>query len=422
MKETKFKQTELGKIPEDWEVVKLGEIANFETGKLDSHYAEENGMYPFFTCSPKPLRINSYSFDCEAVLLAGNNANGIFHLNYHNGKFDVYQRTYIVTPKDERLNLKYLYFHLYLTLNLLKDISQGTATKFLTMRIFNDLEVILPPIEEQKRIADILWRLDDKIELNQEMNKTLESFGQALFKHWFIDFEFPNENDKPYKSSGGEMVYSEDLEKEIPKGWEVKNLGDILTLLKDGSHNPPKRVDSGIKFLAGATNIKHFEILFDRCSYIKQEDYDKIHKYWTIETKDVLLTIVGTVGNVALVNKKDLPFSLQRSIAVLRAGPLISYLFLYFLLNTINFKNYLISRLNPTAQPGIYLGTLSKFKLCLPSNKIINIFDSIVELLVNKMQNNDVERKCLESIRNTLLPKLMSGKIRVKVPETEATV
>src|SRR3989344_8026921 len=98
--QTKFKQTEIGKIPKDWKVERFGELVNIQTGKLDSNAEETGGRFPFFTCAPNPLKINSYAFDCSAILLAGNNANGIFHINRYSGKFNAYQRTYVLTQKS----------------------------------------------------------------------------------------------------------------------------------------------------------------------------------------------------------------------------------------------------------------------------------------------------------------------------------
>jgi type I restriction enzyme S subunit len=92
----------------NWAITNLSDIVDIKTGKLDSNQADENGKYPFFTCAPNPLRINDFSFDTEAILLAGNNADGIFHLNYYRGKFNAYQRTYVITAKNQsKLNLRY---------------------------------------------------------------------------------------------------------------------------------------------------------------------------------------------------------------------------------------------------------------------------------------------------------------------------
>jgi type I restriction enzyme S subunit len=110
----------------------LSEICNFTTGKLDSNNAEAEGIYPFYTCAPEPLKINSFTFDGEYILLAGNNANGIFHLNYYNGKFDAYQRTYVISPKNRNeVELKYLYYALYLELK--KGLGSDLAYSFYNL-------------------------------------------------------------------------------------------------------------------------------------------------------------------------------------------------------------------------------------------------------------------------------------------------
>ena len=96
------KQTEIGPVPESWEIKKLGSLVNLKTGKLNSNAATPNGDYPFFTCSQETFRIDHYAFDTEAILLSGNNAQGIYSVKHYNGKFNAYQRTYVITVKAER--------------------------------------------------------------------------------------------------------------------------------------------------------------------------------------------------------------------------------------------------------------------------------------------------------------------------------
>ena len=152
----------------EWNKTALSEIASFTTGKLNSNASVENGKYPFFTCSPETLRINDYAFDQAAILLAGNNAEGNFNIKFYSGKFNAYQRTYVFSAKNN-CNLKYLYYSLRLCLDNFKRISQGTATKFLTAKILNSFEIMLPSIDTQKRIAAILSAIDDKIaEINPD--------------------------------------------------------------------------------------------------------------------------------------------------------------------------------------------------------------------------------------------------------------
>lgn len=130
--------------------IKLGELVDFKTGKLDSNAAVENGKYPFFTCSPITLGIDRYSFDCEALLLAGNNAAGIYPLKHYKGKFDAYQRTYVINILDESvIGYSYLMEVLRSKLDLLRTLSVGTSTKFLTMKVLKNLSIPVPDLTEQ---------------------------------------------------------------------------------------------------------------------------------------------------------------------------------------------------------------------------------------------------------------------------------
>lgn len=155
-------------------ICRLNEITKFTTGKLNSNAAVENGKYPFFTCAPKPLKIDKYTFDTKAVILAGNNADGNFHIQYFDGKFNAYQRTYVIEVKDSnKADIKYIYYALKQCLNHFKKISHGTATKFLTAKILNTFEIPLPDLEIQKKIALYLSSIDNKIKINEEINNNL---------------------------------------------------------------------------------------------------------------------------------------------------------------------------------------------------------------------------------------------------------
>lgn len=152
----------------------LVEVVNIKTGKLNSNAAVEGGAYPFFTCAPEPLRIDKYKYDQEAILLAGNNAEGNFHINFYRGKFEAYQRTYIIDSKDtEKYDLRFLFYALKECLAEFKLMSQGTSTKFLTMAILNGFKINIPSIENQRKIAEILSLLDSKIEKNRVINNNL---------------------------------------------------------------------------------------------------------------------------------------------------------------------------------------------------------------------------------------------------------
>ena len=156
---------------------KLKDFVSFKTGKLNSNAATLDGPYPFFTCSQETFRTDTFSFDTECVLLGGNNANGIYPLKYFSGKFDAYQRTYIIEPLDrKKLDTRYLFYALRPTLELMKSISTGAATKFLTLTILNDIEIAYHQhIDAQRKIASILSAYDDLIENNMRRINILNS-------------------------------------------------------------------------------------------------------------------------------------------------------------------------------------------------------------------------------------------------------
>jgi type I restriction enzyme S subunit len=293
------------------------------------------------------------------------------------------------------------------------------------------LSVLLPPIYEQRAIAEILSTIDEKIQVNRRMNETLEAMMLAHFRSWFIDFD-PVGAEAASRNAGvpselavhfGErLVPNAVLGCHMPQGWRSTTLGEELDLMKDGSHNPPKRVPTGVKFIAGATEIQHFSIDFRKCTFITEHEYSRIHKKWSVQAGDVLLTIVGTVGNVAIVSSRDLPFSLQRSVAVLRPGPLLSTPFLYCLLISRPFKAALDSLVNPTGQPGVYLGALSKIRICVPPRPLVERFDSVAGPYIERMQGNLLEARTLASLFSTLLPKLMSGVNRRATAESVCEV
>lgn len=201
---------------------KLEGLVSFRTGKLNSNAAVPNGQYLFFTCSQETFRTNTYSFDGEYVLLAGNNAAGIYPLKYFRGKFDAYQRTYAIQSKDSSLLLtRYLYFTLRPKLELLKSISTGAAAKFLTLTLLNSTEIPLAPLSIQKKIAFILSAYDDLIENNERRIKILEEMAQNLYREWFVKFRFPgHEKVKIVDSSLGK----------IPEGWKIGQVNSLLSL------------------------------------------------------------------------------------------------------------------------------------------------------------------------------------------------
>ena len=172
-------------------------------------------------------------------------------------------------------------------------------------------------IADQQKIAAVLSSLDDKIALNNRINAKLEQMAKRLYDYWFVQFDFPNADGRPYKSTGGKMVWNEELKREIPEGWEVKKLGEILILLKDGTHNPPKRQEKGIPLLTGTMFGNNF-LDYDKGTYISEADYKIIHSQYEPHENDVIITKIGTLGNVNLLRNIDIPVAIHCNSALLR--------------------------------------------------------------------------------------------------------
>ena len=399
----------------EWRETTLGEVINFTTGKLNSNAAVPDGEYPFFTCSPETLKIDGYSFDCKAILLAGNNANGIYSVKIYEGKFNAYQRTYVITSKDNlSVNLNYVYYLLNIKLNHFKDISQGSATKFLTAVILRDLHIFIPYFYEQKRIADVLSCLDAKIENLRSQNQTLEKIAQTLFDRWFIDFEFPNDSGEPYKSSGGAMIASE--LGDIPVGWWVGKLGDCLSLILDYRGRTPKKLGSdwvpeGIPALS-AKNIKDGRIVReDAMNFVSQDLYKKWMKD-ELRKGDILLTSEAPLGEIYYLasNKK---YVLSQRLFSLRATDNFSSPYLYLWLKSFQGQYLLNRRATGSTVEGIRQSELRKVEIIIPSEEVLNNATTLWSSLLEKLEINYQQIKTLTKTRDTLLPKLMSGQIRI---------
>ena len=169
-----------------WEIDEWKNLFKTQTGKLDSNAMVEGGKYPFFTCAKEIFYIDEYLFDCEALILAGNNAAGIYDVKYYNGKFNAYQRTYVINLINKEYSYIFFKFLLESKLKYLKDASKGSSTRYLTMSILNNLRFILPPLSLQNTFTEFVTSIDKlKFEAEKslkEMENLYESLMQKFFK------------------------------------------------------------------------------------------------------------------------------------------------------------------------------------------------------------------------------------------------
>lgn len=161
------------------------DVFETRTGKLDSNAAVEGGEFPFFTCAKEPLAINTYAFDQEALLLAGNNAAGVYDVKHYAGKFNAYQRTYVLRLKDEKWAYPLFKIQLEDKLNLLQNQSRGTTTKYLTMGILRKLRFVIPPIKEQRKFAAFVESVDKSKAALKETIATMETLYKERLQEYF---------------------------------------------------------------------------------------------------------------------------------------------------------------------------------------------------------------------------------------------
>jgi len=398
----------------EWTEYKLGDIAKFQTGKLNSNAAVKNGKFPFFTCSPETYRIDDYAFDQKAILLAGNNAEGNFNIKYYEGKFNAYQRTYVISPACEEINILYLFYALQLCLHKFKQLSQGTSTKFLTAKILNAFTIQVPSKFVQKKIACIIKALDDKIENNRRVNENLEQQAQALFKSWFVDFE-------PFKD--GEFVESE--LGMIPKTIETKYVSDIPHILETGRR--PKggvgELTSGIPSV-GAEHVKGMgKYDFSKTKYIPEE-YAATLKAGKVKGYELLIYKDGGKPGYFIPNfsifGEGYPFDecyLNEHVFKLDFDNRGYNIFCYFYFQTDHVMTYLNAQGGKAAIPGINKQDIENILTYSPESEQVKKFGTFAEPLFKKILYNCKESQMLATIRDTLLPKLMSGELRV--PDTD---
>jgi len=303
-------------------------------------------------------------------------------------------------------DIKFVYYQLDLRLNRLINISHGTATKYLTLPLLNEIEINLPSVKTQHRIADILSSLDDKIELNRQTNATLEAIAQAIFKEWFVNFNFPG--------ATGEMVESE--LGMIPKGWRVGRLGNVVDVIDCLHSKKPERVLEKTDFiLLQLWNILDSGLLdLTDIYWISENDY----KTWIsrIEANEgaIVITNVGRVGAFARI-PKGVRAALGRNMTALKAKNTFLYdIFLVLLLKSEAMKKEIELKTDAgTILDSLNVRNIPLLRFPCPPDELIGKFEKAVKPVWEKMDTNLQESRSLSQIRDLLLPKLMNGEIEL---------
>ncbi len=317
----------------------------------------------------------------------------------------------IVRPNLEKINPIYLGFAIRNNQKFIESLGEGSTgqTELKRQRLADEVEIFYPEhIETQEKIASILSALDDKIEINNEMNKTLEEMAQTLFKRWFIDFDFPNENGEPYRSSGGKMVDSE--LGEIPEGWEVKELKSFGETITGKTPSTIKKEYFGKDIPFIKTPDMHGNIFIcEYENYLSNLGAESQHKKYVPENTVLMSCIGAKAGVVSLTTEKS---QFNQQINGFIATNSYDAFYFYFALN-LQKDNLRLKGSSGSTMININKNSFETHKYFYGDKNTMQNISKLFKPIFEKIKQNMIENNILKNKRDTLLPKLMSGEIEV---------
>lgn len=355
----------------NWERVRLGDIVNIRTGKLDANAAVENGEFPFFTCAKEISRIDNYAFDGECVLVAG---NGDLNVKYYNGKFNAYQRTYVIQTSNETLDIKYLYYFLEEYLEELRIKSIGGVIKYIKLENLQEPKIPLPPLSVQKEIVEKL----DKAAVIREKSKALLTYYDALAESLFIElFGDPISNEKGWEVGVLDNVapikkYDKDIEPDNDGKFWLLNLDMIES-------NTGEIID---KNMVDISEINTSTIKFSEKNVL----YSKLRPY---------LNKVVTPIEKGYCTTELLPLFPDENI--------LDRNFLTYLLRSVSFVKYIEEKVAGAKMPRVNMDTLRRFNIILPPLSLQIKFAEMVENIEEQKARAKAEIEQSEAVFQALL-------------------
>lgn len=417
-----FRETEFGQIPIDWDLspinsLKANQKYSIAMGPFGSNIKAEN----FVNTGVPVIRgtnLNYYKYvGGEFVFLSEEKANELSSSNCKSGdlifthrgtigqvglvpegkykRYVVSQSGMKLTVDETKIKNEFLFYFFkskYGQHQLFKSEAQvGVPSISNPLTTLKAIEVPVPPIPEQQSIASILSSLDDKIDLLHRQNKTLEALAETLFRQWFVE--------------------------EADESWEevkLKSLCEVITKGTTPTTLGKQFVSNGVHFLKVESLTEEGDFIESKFAFIDLET-DKLLSRSRIQCDDVLITIAGTIGRVAIVTPRILPANTNQAIAIIRANKeIINPVFIYLLLKSPIVINDFESRVVHAVQPNLSLGEIGDISFRLPPKGLLKNYSIEINYLIDKKEKNNIQIRTLTQLRDTLLPKLMSGEVRVK--------
>lgn len=388
-----------------WEELKLDEVCELITRGITPAYTEKNGVLVINQkcirdnrvnlelarlTNPEKKKIPEQKYLKEYDVLVNSTGVGtlgrVAQIKNIKKKLTVDSHVTIVRA-NKKVHSEFLGYNLFMQQPNIEHLAEGSTgqTELSRTRLGEAIKILMPSFEEQKTIANIFSNIDKKIDINNTINKKLEEMAQAIFKQWFVDFEFPNEDGEPYKSSGGEMVESE--LGMIPKGWKIGAFGDIIEI-SSGKRPSKKATEKSGEYiipLAGASSIM---------GYVEEYNYNEP------------ILIIGRVGTHGIIQRFNKKVWASDNTLVIKSK---YYEYTNQILMTIDYNS--LNR--GSTQPLITQTDIKNQKIAIPVYGQLMEFEKMVGTLYAVVNNKTIENENLIKLRDTLLPKLMSGEVRV---------
>lgn len=324
--------------------------------------------------------------------------------------------TALITPNEKFLNGKFL--NAFLQSSTAKkhfeNNASGSGQRYtLTNDSISSIKVPLYDIKTQEKIGNLFTLIDKKIVNNNKMNKILENLAKTIYYYWFVQYEFPNKEGKPYKSSGGEIIYSQELKREKPKDWTVGKISTISSMISGYAFKSQDYVLNGIYKLYTIKNVQDGYInanVDNRINVLPKE----INKECKLKPKDLIMSLTGNVGRVGLVYEENTLLN-QR---VLKIIPNEKYdMFIYQILRNNAFKEIMQRIASGTSQKNLSPSQVANFEILLPPIALLDKFNILTKSFIDKIVFNYKENQKLIELRDFLLPLLMNGQVTIKEAE-----
>ncbi len=421
---------------------KLGEIIEVTRGaSLCGNYYATSGKYIRLTCGHFDYRNNCfkentskdnlyYTGDFRAVFLLEKGdlitplteqAIGLLGSTAwipESGKYIQSQDIAKIKCNEELLDKQFAYY--LISSNMVKQqisaAAQQTKIRHTSPDKIKDSTVWLPSLAEQKHIGQLLSYIDHKIALNRSINHNLEAMAKQLYDYWFLQFDFPDENGKPYKSSGGKMVWNEKLKREIPEGWNDCVLGDYIGRITNGL-NPRNNfvLRNGRNYYVTIRSLIGTTIDWDNCDRCDDEALAKINSRSQLQVGDIIFSAIGTIGRTYYIIEEPSNWSISETSFTLRAKENIPNDFFYGMLCSEEIQIKADKAAMGSTLRCLVMASLCSLQYIKIPETTMQSFSAKVSALYKQIHRNNKEILSLTKLRDSLLPLLMNGQVEIGV-------